>query len=82
MNYFCFESGETPRVMDLPSLIRLFTRVGAKHRSLYHYTRWDAFAQMMQPVMQGVCEGHRMMLLSPADKMNDKVEKGWGRMSS
>ena len=79
MNVACFESGETPRVMDLPSLIRLLTREGAKHHSLYHYTRWDAFAKMMQPVAQGVCEGHRMMLLSPADKMNDKVEKGWGR---
>lgn len=75
----CFDSGEKPRVVSLQSLIRLLTREGAKHRSLYHYTRWDAFAKMMQPVMQGVCEGHRMMLLSPADKMNDKVEKGWGK---
>lgn len=74
MNNACFESGEIPRIMDLPSLIRLLTREGAKHRSLYHYTRWDAFAKMMQPVAQGVCKGHRK------ERWGASVNARWRRL--
>ena len=73
-NGACFESGEMPRVMDLPSLIRLLTREGAKHHSLYHYTRWDAFAKMMQPVAQGVCKGHRK------ERWGASVNARWRRL--
>ena len=74
MNGDCFELGEKPRVVSLQSLIRLLTREGAKHRSLYHYTRWDAFAKMMQPVAQGVCKGHRK------ERWGASVNARWRRL--
>ena len=54
-------------------------RGAMRHSSLYHYTQWGNFAKMMTPVGDGPCAGKRVMLLSQAASMNDKIEKGWGK---
>ena len=63
--------------------LRDFTRKlesgGLTHTSYYHYTNWDAFAKMMTVVKSGPARGLRMLLLTPANKTNDGIERRWGR---
>ena len=69
---------------DVPEMeLREFTKRlmagGKTHTSYYHYTNWDAFAKMMTEVKGGPARGLRMLLLSPAHKTNDGIERCWGR---
>ena len=63
--------------MELHDFAKRLMAGGKTHTSYYHYTNWDAFSKMMTKVNGGPAQG-LCMLLTPANKTNDGIERCWG----
>ena len=63
---------------NLAVFVERLRRGGVDHTSYYHYTKWESFRKMMQPVEDGPARGKRLLLLTVASKTNDGIEKEWG----
>ena len=73
------DGGKDVPEYELQDFTKILLRNGKEHTSYYHYTNWGAFEKMMEEVKGGPARGLRMLLLSPANKTNDGIERCWGR---
>lgn len=73
------DGGKVVPEYELRDFTKILLRNGKEHTSYYHYTNWGAFEKMMEEVKGGPAKGLRMLLLSPANKTNDGIERCWGR---
>jgi len=63
--------------VDLGEFIERLRVHGEGHTSYFHYTNWNALKSMMKGVSTGPV-GRRVLLLTAARKMNDRIERLWG----
>ena len=73
------DGGKDVPEYELRDFTKILLRNGKEHTSYYHYTNWGAFGKMMEEVKGGPARGLRMLLLSPANKTNDGIERCWGQ---
>ena len=65
--------------MDIYDFVEMLKAKAIDHREYFHYTTFDKYLKMQEPVKLPNCGGtHRLFWLTPATKTNDGMERNYG----